>query len=118
MNITDLSEVFSFFLPEGTFQYFDLVGGRKTQREIFLTLEEKNDPPVRPEHAGKRVLSKGFKEVTVTDFPARGRVVTLTFRRRRWQVEGESELLMRDIHLTAPGTQLEQEFADFLKERG
>ena len=94
------------------------MGGRKTQKEIFLTLEEKNDPPVRPEHAGKQVLSKGFKEVTVTDFPARGRRVTLTFRRRRWQVEGEAQLLTRDIHLAAPGTQLEREFADFLKERG
>jgi hypothetical protein len=118
MNTTDLVETLSFFLPEETFRYFDLVGGQKTQKEIFLTLEEKNDPPVRPEHAGKQVLSKGFKEVTVTDFPARGRMVTLTFRRRRWQVEGGTELLTRDIRLTAPGTQLEREFAAFLKERG
>ncbi|MDO8592456.1 MAG: hypothetical protein Q7R92_01615, partial [bacterium] len=31
---------------------------------------------------------------------------------------GQKELLKRDIQLNFPGTQLEKEFADFLKEDG
>jgi len=116
MHTTDPLKMFSFFLPEGTLQYFDLVHGEKTQKCIFLTLEEKNDPPLEERHQGKPVLSKGFQDITVTDFPARGKEVTLTFRRRRWQVG--DELLKREIVIAALGTQLEKEFGDFLKEHG
>lgn len=113
METTDTFTMLSFFLPEGVLQYFDLVRGTKTPDAIHLVLEEKNDPPLEDRHRGKQVLSKGFQEITVTDFPVRGRKVILTFRRRRWQVG--DELLKRNILLTAPGTQLEKEFADFLK---
>ena len=118
METTDARQMFAFFLPEGTLDYFELVRGRKTAHAIDLVLEEKNAPPLTDGQRGKRVWSKGFQDITVTDFPARGRTVSLTFRRRRWHVEGESELLKREIPLTAPGTQLEQEFAAFLKARG
>lgn len=114
MHTTDTLLMLSFFLPEGALQYFDLVQGEKSSETIHLFLEEKNVPPLEERHSGQQVLSKGFQEITVTDFPARGRNVALTFRRRRWQVG--DELLKRDIRLTAPGTQLEREFADFLKE--
>jgi hypothetical protein len=115
MQTTDPLMMFSFFLPKGTLQYFDLVHGERTQESIFLTLEEKNDPPLEERHEGTSVLSKGFQDITVTDFPARGKAVTLTFRRRRWQVG--DELLKREIPIAAEGTQLQKEFADFLKER-
>jgi hypothetical protein len=118
MDTTDERQMLAFFLPESTLEYFELVGGRKTAHAIHLVLEEKNHPPLGDGQRGKQVWSKGFQDITVTDFPARGRTVSLTFRRRRWQVEGEAELLKREIALTAPGTQLEREFAAFLKARG
>jgi hypothetical protein len=114
MHTTDPLMMFSFFLPKGTLEYFELVQGEKNAESITLLLEEKNDPPLEKRHQGKSVLSKGFQDITVSDFPARGRTVSLTFRRRRWQVD--DELLKRDIQLVAEGTQLEKEFADFLKE--
>jgi len=42
----------------------------------------------------------------------------LTFRRRYWKIERQKEYLKRDIQLSFLGTQLEKEFADFLKEDG
>ena len=66
----------------------------------------------------KKVETKGFTDITITDFPIRGRRALLTFRRRYWQIEGEEQYLKRDIQLCFPGTQLEQEFAYFLKEDG
>jgi hypothetical protein len=114
MHLTPEQEALSFFLPERTLQYFDIVSGGKTDTHITIVLEEKNDPPLEKRHDGLQVQSKGFYDITITDFPARGRRVDLTFRRRRWQVG--DQLLTRDIPIAAEATRLELEFALFLKE--
>jgi len=110
-------EILSYFLPEGTLEYFECKRVTRDKKEIRIVLEEKNNPPaVSSELRGRNIQSKGLWNISVNDFPIRGRKVTLLFRRRTWRVEGEKKLLKRDIPLTAPGTQLEQEFANFLKE--
>src|SRR3990167_5042240 len=109
-------DVFSLFLPEGVLQWFDVVSGTKTEHDLHVTLEEKNLPPINENSRGKHVESKGFTDITVEDFPVRGRKTTLTFRRRYWKVEGQETLLKRDIQLVWEGTHLEKEFAAFLKE--
>jgi len=106
------------FLPERTLDYFVLTLWSKDDQEVHITLEEKDDPPVAGGDQNKKILSKGFHDITITDFPIRGRRTLLTFRRRYWQIEGQNKLLKRDIPLTFPGTQLETEFAHFLKEDG
>lgn len=116
MQLTIDQQILSFFLPEKTLLYFDIVGGGRTDTLITVTLEEKNDPPIEDRHRGKPIRSKGFYDITISDFPARGRRVDLTFRRRRWQVG--DEVLTRHIPLAAEGTRLEKEFADFLKAHG
>lgn len=100
-------------LPAGTLKWFDIVKTQIDEENIQVILEEKNKPPT-----DDKVKSKGLRPITITDFPIRGRRALLTFRRRVWQVEDTGEILKRDIKLTAPGTQLEQEFARFLKEDG
>ena len=107
--------ILQLIFPEKVFEWFDVVRGEKDGKEVRIVFEEKNIPPLDERHKNKTVLSKGFTDITITDFPIRGRTTFLTFRRRYWQVEGESELLKRDIKLSFPGTQLEKEFADFLK---
>lgn len=109
-------DVFSLFLPEGVLQWFDVVSGTKTDSALHVVLEEKNSPPITEAIRGKHVESKGFTDITVEDFPVRGRKTTLTFRRRYWKVEGQDTLLKRDIQLVWEGTHLEKEFAAFLKE--
>lgn len=103
-------------LPEGIFEWFDITECSKDERDLKVVLEEKNIPPVTGELKKERIISKGFKEITITDFPIRDRRTLLTFRRRYWKIDGQKELLKRDIQLNFPGTQLEKEFADFLKE--
>lgn len=110
--------ILELILPEGILKWFDVAGGDRDENDLRITLEEKNIPPAMEELKDKKIISKGFKEITITDFPIRGRRTLLTFRRRYWQVEGRKELLKRDIKLNFPGTQLEKEFADFLKEDG
>ena len=111
-------DAFNLFLPDGVLQWFDIVSSERTPGILRLVFEEKNIPPITEELRGKHVESKGFKEIFVDDFPVRGRKTTFVFRRRYWKVEGREELLKRDIQLTWEGTQLEKEFALFLKDRG
>ena len=110
--------ILELILPKGILEWFDVAGGDMNENDLRIILEEKNIPPVTEELKDKKIISKGFKEITITDFPIRGRRTLLTFKRRYWQIEGQKELLKRDIGLNFPGTQLEKEFADFLKEDG
>ena len=64
----------------------------------------------------KKIISKGFRKMIVDDFPIRGRKGELVFMRRTWEVVGANKILRREINVCVPGTKLEKEFADFLKE--
>lgn len=108
--------VLECFLPPGTLEWFNILNVEKDDKVIKLVLQEKNIPPLPESYQGKKPISKGFKNITISDFPIRGRKVLLTFRRRYWKIEGKKKLLKRDIKLTADGTLLEEEFGLFLKE--
>jgi len=110
--------VLEAFLPSKILSWFDVKGYQVETNDIRIILEEKNIPPTPEKFKNRSIISKGFTEITITDFPIRGKRALLTFRRRRWQIEGEKELLKRDLKLDFPGTQLEKEFALFLKEDG
>lgn len=110
--------VLEIILPEGTLEWFDVLEGHKDTDNIYIVLQEKNIPPLSEEDKNKKITAADFKEITITDFPIRGRRTLLTFKRRYWKVEGRKEFLKRDIKLCFPGTQLEKEFAGFLKEDG
>ncbi len=113
---TKEKSVLEIILPEGTLEWFDILEGHKDEENIYIVLKEKNIPPLTEKN--KKVTAVDFKEITITDFPIRGRRTLLTFKRRYWKVEGQKEYLKRDIKLSFPGTQLEKEFANFLKEDG
>jgi len=101
--------------PKGVFEWFDLADALIDGEDIKIILEEKDNPPITEK---QKITARKFHNITITDFPIRGRRSLLTFRRRYWKIEGQKEYLKRAIPLTFPGTQLEKEFADFLKEDG
>lgn len=110
--------ILGIILPKDIFKWFDAKGGKIDEDNIRIILEEKNAPPLTEKNKNKKIVARGFKEITITDFPIRGRRALLIFKRRYWKVEGTKELLKRDIKLSFSGTQLEKEFANFLKEDG
>jgi len=109
-------EIFDLIFPCGVSDWFELKEGRNDENNVFITLEEKDIPPLSESDKNKKILARKFHDITITDFPIRGRRTLLTFRRRYWKIEGREEYLKRDIQLAFPGTQLEVEFANFLKE--
>ncbi len=109
-------EIFELIFPIGTFEWFAITDGKTDEKNTYITLTEKDIPPLTNENKNKKIIAKKLHDITVTDFPLRGKRTLLTFRRRYWKLEGQKEYLKRDIKLMFPGTQLEQEFAAFLKE--
>jgi hypothetical protein len=110
-------KILEIFFPKGIFEWFDLVNGTIEGEDIKITLKEKDIPPI-DEKSNQKIIARKFHDITITDFPVRGRRTLLTLRRRYWKVEGKQEYLKRDIQLSFLGTQLEKEFANFLKEDG
>jgi hypothetical protein len=110
-------ELVEIMLPEGILKSFEIKGLSKTPHSYTITLEEKNRSPKLPDvYSTRKVISKGFKDITINDFPLRGRKVILQIRRRVWKIEGVKELFKNNLSLTLQGTKLEKEFAAFLKE--
>jgi hypothetical protein len=107
-------------LPEGLENFFELEEFHKTPDLFRIVLKEDNTVPSElPEkYRGKRVKNSILKPLTLDCFPIMGRKTEIIVKRRWWQFEGMTEMLQRKIELTAPGTKLEKEFADFLKEMG
>jgi hypothetical protein len=101
-------------LPQGILAYFLLTNFTSTSSEICLYLEEKNVIP--EEYQGDKLTSKGFfDEITVQDFPLRGKAVFLHIRRRRWLNQTTGGIVFRDWNMVAQGTRMTTEFASFLK---
>jgi len=104
-------------LPDGILEWFDVKNIEKNDKKIRIRLEEKNIVPEIPtKYKDRKITSKGFTKLFIDDFPIRGRKAELLFLRRSWKIDGTNERLKRNVKLTADGTKLEKEFADFLKE--
>ena len=107
-------ELAKYFLPEGILSYFDIVSHRILEDRVHFYLEEKNELPL--EYKNKIAKSKGFTpEITVEDFPLRGKPVLLHIKRRRWTLVESGKIIKRDWQIVAKGTRITSEFASFLK---
>ena len=112
------------FLPSELLSYFTIMSiqelGDVASKELFyeISLEENN---VIPRHyAAGNYESKGFyTEVTIQDFPIRGKAVYLLIKRRRWRHKSNpKDIIRNDYSFIAEGSKLTKELADFLKETG
>lgn len=107
-------ELLSLLLPEGLLEYFDVVSMKFKDKQYFIYLEEKN---IHPEQFKEdKLTSKGFyDEVTIQDFPLRGKPCYLKVKRRKWLNEDTGQNVSRDWRMVANGTRMTEEFALFLK---
>ncbi|WP_300978109.1 transposase [Flavobacterium sp.] len=112
MNPIDLLKL---MLPDFLVDNFEIVSVDNSQENLHLYFEEKAKPP--KEFDTIELVSKGFTdEISIQDFPLRGKFVFLHIKRRRWTNKSNGEIIKRDWNLVAKGTRMTQEFASFLKE--
>lgn len=101
-------------LPDGILEYFEVASAEKNVDNYIISLVEKNLQP--GEFSRLRLTSNGFyNEVTIKDFPLRGKACYLKVKRRRWIDEDTGEVVSRNWELVANGTRMTKEFASFLK---
>jgi hypothetical protein len=113
----------SLLLPAGLLEHFLVTEvkelGDVSTRKLFyeIHLEEQNELFSRPDASDYE--SKGFTEVTLQDFPIRGKSVYLVIRRRRWRhKQNPKDIVRNDYSFVAEGSRLTKELADFLKGTG
>ena len=101
-------------LPETLIEYFDLIKSTNKEGILHLYFEEKN--VIQKEENHRILIAHGFhKEISIQDFPLRGKNVFLHIKRRRWLDKSSNEIVQRDWDLVAQGTRMTIEFAAFLK---
>jgi len=108
-------ELLKFLLPPYLVEYFDIVKIEEKDGLLHLYFEEKNTVP--NEFSLLQLQSKGFhEEITVDDFPLRGKAVKLHIKRRRWTDMKTGKILQRNWAIIAKGTRMTKDFAEFLKK--
>lgn len=109
------AELLKLFLPELLIEHFEIVKVKEENKILHLYFDEKNTAP--KEFSSLLLQSKGFvPEITVDDFPLRGKTVKLHIKRRRWNDTKTGNIIQRDWNLIAKGTRMTQDFAEFLKK--
>ena len=107
-------DLLKLLLPELLVTHFDITSHNIEQDTVHLYFEEKKDRP--KEEKSRILIAHGFhKEITIQDFPLRGKKVFLHIKRRRWLNKASKEVVQRDWNLVAQGTRMTVEFAAFLK---
>lgn len=119
------TSLISLFLPAGILDYFDITGFEKTDsnlktysKRLTIFLSEKKVVP--DEYKEEVYKASGFMEPRVIDdYPIRDMLVSLSIKRRRWDVTINNEVvkISRDWNtIITQGTRISTEFAAFLKE--
>jgi len=116
-------EFISHFLPKGLLEHFSIIDLfelcdiQSKQHYFEIVLEEHNK--ILREVDASLYESKGFTEVTIQDFPIRGKAVYLKIKRRRWRLKDNTKIIIRnDFSFVAEGSGFTQELSDFLKGTG
>jgi transposase len=119
------TSLLALFLPEGILDYFEITGFERTDsnlqtydKRLTISLTEKKTIP--EEYIENKYKASGFMEPRVIeDYPIRNMLVSLSIKRRRWDVElnGKTVKISRDWNtIITQGTRKTKEFAAFLKE--
>ena len=116
-------DIISNFLPEGLLAHFSIIDvlmlGDVSSKKMFfeIYLEENNE--ILGAYDKELYESKGFTEITIQDFPIRGKAVYLKIKRRRWRhKERPNEIIRNDFSFVAEGSGFTKELSDFLKGTG
>lgn len=115
--------IVSHFLPTGLLEHFsitnvsELCNVKERKHFIEISLEENNK--ILKDVDSTLYESKGFTEITIQDFPLRGKAVFLKIKRRRWRLKDNHRVVIRnDFSFVAEGSGFTRELSDFLKGRG
>jgi len=119
----------ALFLPSDTLKYFEIermevkegktkyMGKYGFDDHYTIVLKEKEEINLPKSLKAKgKLRTKGYSEKTIEDFPIRGRKTTLLFKRRKYQIEGDTKIYQLDFNISVEGVKYTEEFAFFFEE--
>jgi hypothetical protein len=107
-------DLLSLLLPELLVNHFEITDYRIESKDIHINFVENKITP--KEEVNRNLVGKGFhEELTIQDFPLRGKSVFLHIKRRRWRDKQTGEAVHRNWNLVAQGSRMTIDFAVFLK---
>jgi len=86
----------------------------KSESWELLVIENESNIPESLE-GNEAVLNGYCNDVEIIDFPFRGKVMYITFRRRKWKESNEVHSVSNSYHFHKKGMKTTDEFGDFLK---
>ncbi|NRT15972.1 hypothetical protein HNP99_002332 [Flavobacterium sp. 28A] len=96
-----------FITPDFLIENFEIVSTINSEENLHLYFEEKIKPP--KEFDALELVPKGFLyEITIQNFPLRGKFVYLHIKLRRWTNKATGEIIKRDWQLVAKGIYMTQ----------
>ena len=111
------------FLPQGLLDYFTLTDVKELcklkDKTVYFEINLEEHNKILGDIDASQYESKGFTEITLQDFPIRGKAVYLVIKRRRWRhKQNPGKVIRNDFSFVAEGSVLTKELSDFLKGTG
>jgi len=115
--------ILSHFLPQNLLNHFAITKllelGDISSKQVFFEIHLEENNEILLDVDSSQYESKGLTEITIQDFPIRGKAVYLKIKRRRWRHKIEPDKIIRnDFSFIAEGSGFTKELSDFLKGTG
>jgi len=105
----------TIFIPKKWRMNFKIKKLKEKNKEMNMVLVEKEECVPKMLAGADYVLNGYMEPVEIIDFPFRGKLMYITFLRRRWKRRGENESYFNTYSFHRPGMKTTDEFGDFLK---
>ena len=87
------------FLPAGLLAHFTIISFIELsdikEKKLFFEIHLEENNEILGNYKSALYESKGFTEVTLQDFPIRGKSVYLKIKRRRWRLKTDHNKIIR-----------------------
>lgn len=114
-----MKNIEKILLPKELKKKFKLKKLEERETEWVAHFEEsKENIPSSAVHRqfGKKIVQNGYmKPIEITDFPLKGKICYLKFKRRRWKIQGTKESFHNTYKLHPKGLKCTYELCNFLK---
>ena len=119
-----LRTILPFILPKELTEYFELLSITEVSEikykpsHILIKLKELNTYHPQEDEQAKDYEAKGVtSEITIQDFPLRGKPVYINIQRRSWRHKQTKKIVRNQYNFKAEGVKISKELSDFLKGR-
>ncbi len=110
------TELETILIPKEWRNCFELTKLEEKDEEMNIVLTEKIECTPDLLRENDYVLNGYMEPIEIIDFPLRGKLMYITFLRRRWKKRGGNESYFNTYTFHRPGMKTTNEFGDFLKE--